>query len=110
MIRLAAIVALGLAVAGCDLVNSMTDVFKNAQAVADDLESTTGLKPNVGANWKNGHLAQVTVTYPRLPEGKPMPELVEAVRTVIRKEFKQEPENIILSFVIPKVIPKPAAS
>jgi hypothetical protein len=102
MVRLAAIVALGLALAGCDLVNSAKEVLKTAQATADDLESTTGLKPNVGLNWNNGHLTQVTVTYPKLVEGKPMSDLVEAIRAAIRKEFKQEPENIVLSFVIPK--------
>lgn len=31
-----------------------------------------------------------------------MPELAEAVRAAIRKEFKQEPENIVIGFVVPK--------
>ncbi len=103
MVRLAAIIALALALAGCDFVNTAKDAFKYAQATAADLETTTGLKPNVGFNWTNGRLVQVTVTYPRLLEGKPMPELVEAVRAAIRKEFKQEPDNIVLAFVVPKV-------
>jgi len=102
MVRLAAIAALALALGGCDAINSAKEAFNEAQATAADLEVTTGVKPNVGFNWNNGHLTQVTVTFPRLMEGKPMPELVEAVRAAIRKEFKQEPENIILSFVVPK--------
>jgi hypothetical protein len=102
MVRLVAIVALALALAGCDFINSAKDTFKYAQATAADLETTTGLKPSVGFNWNNGHLTQVTVTFPRLLEGKPMPELVEVVRAAIRKEFKQEPENIVLGFVVPK--------
>ena len=102
MARLAAIVGLALALAGCDIVNSAKDTFKNATATADDLEASTGVKPAVGFNWTNGRLVQVTVTYPQLLDGKPMPELVEAARTAIRKEFKQDPENIVLGFVIRK--------
>jgi hypothetical protein len=102
MVRLAAIVAVALALAGCDVINSAKDAFKEAQATAADLETTTGLKPNVGFNWSNGRLTQVTVTYPRLLDGKPMPELVEAIRAAIRKEFKQEPDNVVLAFVVPK--------
>ena len=44
MVRLA-IVALGLALAGCDAINSAKDTFKNATATAEDLEATTGVKP-----------------------------------------------------------------
>ena len=102
MVRLAAIVALGLALAGCDVINSAKDAFKDATATAEDLEVSTGVKPTVGFNWTNGRLVQVRVTYPQLLEGKPMPELVQAARTAIRKEFKQDPENIVLGFVIRK--------
>jgi len=101
MVRLA-IVALGLALAGCDAINSAKDTFKNATATAEDLEATTGVKPTVGFNWTNGRLVQVTVTYPQLLDSKSMPELVTATRTAILKEFKQEPENIVLGFVIRK--------
>jgi hypothetical protein len=102
MVRLVAIVALALALAGCDLINAAKDAFKTAQATEDDLEASTGLKPSVGFNWTNGRLAQVTVTYPRIVEGKPMPALAEAVHAAIHKEFKQGPEKIILGFVVPK--------
>ncbi len=102
MVRLVAIVALALALAGCDLINATKDAFKTAQATEDDLEASTGLKPSVGFNWTNGRLTQVTVTYPQLVEGKPMPALVEAVRAAVHKEFKQEPEKIVLGFVVPK--------
>lgn len=102
MVRLALAIGLAVALAGCDMVNSAKDAFKNASATAEDLETSTGVKPTVSFNWTNGRLVQVTVTYPQLLEGKAMPELVEAARTAIRKEFKAEPENIILGFVIRK--------
>ena len=102
MVRLVAIVALALALAGCDMINSTKDAFKTAQATEEDLEASTGQKPSVGFNWTNGRLIQVTVTYPRLVEGKPIPELVEAVRAAVHKEFKQEPEKIVLGFVVRK--------
>ena len=102
MVRLITVVALALTLAACDIINSAKDAFKFAEATATDLETSTGLKPNVGFNWTNGRLVQLTVTYPQLLEGKSMPEVVEAVRAAVRKEFKREPENIVLAFVVPK--------
>jgi hypothetical protein len=47
----------------------------------------------------------VTVNFPNLYDGKPLRELAEAVRTTVGKEFKQTPENIVLSFSLGKTAP-----
>ena len=49
---------LALALAGCDIINSAKDTFKNATATAEDLEASTGVKPAVGFDWTNGRLVQ----------------------------------------------------
>ena len=102
MLRIGAALILALALAGCDAVNTMTDGFKQAKAVETDLEGTTGVKPNVGFNWRNGSLVQVTVQYPRLIESKSLRDLAAAAREAVGREFKQTPENIILAFAVPK--------
>jgi hypothetical protein len=102
MVRIAAASVLLLALAACDSVNTLTDGFQHAKAVENDLESSTGMKPNVGFNWYNGRLVQVTVTYPRLIESKPLHELAEAARASVDREFKQAPEHILLAFAVPK--------
>ncbi len=102
MIRIAAALALVLTLAACDAVNTMTDGFKHAQAVENDLQGSTGVKPNVGFNWRNGTLVQVTVTFPRLIESKPLHELAEAARAAVGREFKQTPEYILIAFAVPK--------
>jgi hypothetical protein len=102
MLRIGAAVILALALAGCDAVNTMTDGFKHAKAVETDLEGTTGVKPNVGFNWRNGSLVQVTVQYPRLIESKSLHELAAAAREAVGREFKQTPESIVLAFAVPK--------
>jgi hypothetical protein len=102
MLRIAAALIVALALAGCDAVNTMTEGFSHAKAVEKDLEGATGVKPNVGFNWKNGSLVQVTVQFPRLIESKSLPDLAAAARESIGREFKQTPENIVLAFAIPK--------
>jgi len=102
MARIAAALIVMLVLAGCDAVNTMTDGFKHAKAVETDLEGATGVKPNVGFNWRNGSLVQVTVQFPRLIESKPLRELAAAARESIGREFKQTPDNIVLAFAVPK--------
>ena len=100
MLRMAAILVLALGLAGCDAVNTMTEGFSHAKAVESDLEVSTGVRPQVGFNWKNGRLVQVTVAYPRLNETKPLHDLAEAVRASVTKQFKQKPDNIVLAFSV----------
>jgi len=102
MLRIGAALILALALAGCDAVNTMTDGFKHAKAVETDLEGATGVKPNVGFNWRNGSLVQVTVQFPRLIESKSLHDLAAAARESIGREFKQAPESIVLAFAVPK--------
>jgi hypothetical protein len=101
MPRLTAIVLLAFGLVGCDAISTLTDGFKYTAAVENDLAKVTGIKPQVGFNWKNGRLELVTVTFPRLYDAKPIGELANAVRTAVTSEFKQKPDNILLTFVIP---------
>src|SRR5262249_43118668 len=98
----ALVLILTLSLAGCDAVNTMTEGFTHAKAVEKDLEGALGVKPNVGFNWRNGSLVQVTVEFPRIIETKPLHDLAEAARGSVNREFKQTPENIVLAFAIPK--------
>ena len=102
LFRIAAAVVLALGLTACDAVNTMTDGFNHAKAVETDLEASTGVKPNVGFNWANGRLVQVTVTYPRLLDSKPLKDVATAARDAVTKEFKQTPENIVLAFALGK--------
>jgi hypothetical protein len=61
------------------------------------------VKPAVGFNWRNGRLVSVTVTFPRLYDGKPLRELAEAVRVAVGKEFRQTPESIALAFTLDRL-------
>jgi hypothetical protein len=100
MSRLAAIVLLAIGLVGCDAISTLTDGFKYAKAVESDLQKVTGIAPRVGFNWKNGRLVEVTVMFPRLYDAKPIGELAAAVRNAVISEFKQKPDNILLTFVI----------
>jgi hypothetical protein len=100
-----AILVLAAGLGACGVVSTLVDGFKYAKAVEADLEEVTGLRPGVGFNWHNGRLTSVTVNFPRLYDGKPLRELAEATRTAVGKEFKQTPENIVLSFSLGKTAP-----
>jgi hypothetical protein len=100
MSRLAAIFLLAIGLIGCDAISTLTDGFKYAKAVESDLQKATGMAPQVGFNWNNGRLVQVTVMFPRLYDAKPLGELAALVRDAVTSEFKQKPENILLTFVV----------
>jgi hypothetical protein len=98
MFRFAALLAFTLSLAACDAVNTVTEGFKYAKAVEADVEQATGVKPQVGFNWTNGRLVSVTVAFPRIYDAKPLGELADTIRTSVKTQFKQAPENIVLAF------------
>jgi len=81
--------------AGCGVVDLVSNGLSYSKAVETDLEHTTGMKPEVGFNWHNGSFETVTVTFPQLYGGKPIEELARTVR-----EFKQAPGTIVLAFTL----------
>jgi hypothetical protein len=109
MLRLAAIAAVAIGLAACGAIDTMVDGFKHMRAVESNLEMSTGVKPSVGFNWSNGRLLDVTVTFPRLLEDKPLGELAATVRAAVEKEFTQKPENIVLAFSLGKSAPGKSA-
>ena len=100
MFRLFAILALAVSVAACDAVNTVTDGFRQAKSLESDLEQSTGVRTQVGFNWRNGKLASVSVMFPGLYETKPLRELAETVRSAVIRNFKQTPGSIVLSFAL----------
>ena len=102
MVRVAALLVLALGLAGCDMISTLVDGFKFAGAVETDLEGSTGMRPEVGFNWSNGRLVTVTVTFPRIDEKRPLPELAETVRHAVTSHFRQTPNDIVLGFSLGK--------
>ena len=98
MFRTLAVLVFAINLAACDSVNTVTEGFEHARAVERELEQSTGIKPQVGFNWRNGRLLSVTVAFPRIHETKPLRELAEAARSAVEKQFKQTPDNIVLAF------------
>ena len=102
MQRAVVLVVLAISLAACGPISTLTEGFKEAKAVETDLEQSTGMKPNVGFNWNNGRLTSVNVNFPRVYDGKSLTELAAEVRSIVAKEFKQVPENIVLAFSLGK--------
>ena len=98
MLRVALVLAFVGGLAACDVFNTLTDGWRHAKAVEASLQSTVGLRPQVGFNWTNGRLTRVTVQFPRLYDAKPLRELAATVRRAVIGEFRQRPEDIVLSF------------
>jgi len=110
MRKLIATLALTAALAACGAVDTLVDGFKHVRAVESALETSVGTKPQVGFNWSNGRLSQVTVTFPQLIDARPVRELAETVRAAVVKEFKQTPDNIVLGFSLGKSAPGRSAA
>jgi len=93
-------ILVGLLVVGCGAVDSMKEGFKHSQEVASDLEKSVGAQPFVGFNWMNGSLKNVSVTFQGVPAGRTNQEIVSLARASIAARFKQEPEQIVISFAV----------
>jgi len=91
---------LAFSLSACDSLNTLTDGFQQSQAVASEMEKSIGSKPFVGFNWNNGSLTSVTVNFEGIPKDKAIAELAEIARVSIKKQFKQEPQQIVLGFSI----------
>jgi hypothetical protein len=100
MRKIIAILLLASSLAACGMISTLVDGFKHARAVASDLEQATGVKPEVGFNWHNGRLVRVSVGFPKMYDAKPLRELADLVRSSVRKQFEQTPEDIELAFSI----------
>ncbi|HTJ02479.1 MAG TPA: hypothetical protein VL492_06780 [Methylovirgula sp.] len=102
MYKIIAIIVMATGLAACDMISTLTNGMRHVSAVEAALQLQTGLKPDVGFNWRNGRLVLVTVTFPRLYERKPLRALSEDVKAVVRQEFEQTPEKIVLGFALDK--------
>jgi hypothetical protein len=106
MRRAILVAALAVGLCACGVVSQLTDGMKYAKAVEEDLEQAIGLKPAVDFDFNNGRLTAVTVAFPRLYDAKPLRELASTTRAAVEKEFKQTPDNVILSFALGKGEPR----
>jgi hypothetical protein len=95
-------VVLAVGLAGCGAVDLISSGLKYAKAVEADLKEATGVRPEVGFNWRNGNLRSVTETFPRVYAGKPLGELADTVREVVARDFRQTPDTIVLAFELNK--------
>lgn len=100
MSKIAVLLTLTISLAACGVVDTLVDGFKHVTAVENDLAASTGMKPKVGFHWSNGVLDTVTVTFPRLYDGKPLAELATVVRGSVARQFKQMPTDLVLAFSI----------
>jgi hypothetical protein len=100
MLKMAAVLVLALGLSACDAVNTVTEGMNHARAVETALEGAVGVRPQVGFNWHNGRLVQVTVSFPRLVDAKPLRDLAGLARDAVSKEFKQRPDQIMLAFAV----------
>jgi len=108
-LRIFALGMFAVSLTACDVTSTLTEGSKQARAVESALETSTGVKPNVGFNWQNGQLTSVTVIFPAIPETKPLRELADEVRATVGKEFKEGANNVVLAFSLGKLVPSTKA-
>jgi len=95
-----AIIVLTAGLAGCGVVDLISNGMSYSKAAETDLEHAAGIKPAVGFAWHNSSFESVTATFPQLYAGKPLEELADTVREVVAREFKQTPDTIVLAFAL----------
>jgi hypothetical protein len=98
MRKLGLILTAALALSACGSASTVTEGFKEASAVEDDLQAGLGAKTLVGFKWRGGLLTQVSVFFSETPKDKSLQEIEAAAKAAIAKEFKQVPETVVVSF------------
>jgi len=91
------LLAAGLLLFGCGVVEDMKGMFEQAQLLSKMIKDKHGWDAQVGWNISNGKLTQVTVTFQsnEVREQK-VATLENAVVEVIGKAFQSKPEVIYL--------------
>jgi hypothetical protein len=100
-----ALVVLTLGIlSACDAVTGAYDTMKEsivqAQAVSDDIEKAVGARAAVSVNWKNGELAQVSLSFEGVPKDVRVSEIAEHARASLLKRMAKEPKQLLIAFSI----------
>jgi hypothetical protein len=95
-------VALALFISGCNPIEMVQEQLAHSKAVSASLEKSTGLKSEVGFNWNNGKLTSVNVMFHGMPSNVALPELAEKSKAAVLAEFKENPQQLVISFVVDK--------
>ncbi|MGY4517402.1 hypothetical protein ACVWWW_002970 [Lysobacter sp. HA18] len=91
---------LALALAGCGAVDTMTEGFQHSRDVANDLEKSVGVRPQVGFNWANGSLVNVSVVFDGIPALQSNAQIARLSRESIASRFRQTPKQVTISYVV----------
>ena len=89
---------LALLLSACDVVETAQESMAQAYGVSDDLDKAFGVRPAVSVSWKNGELAEVTLTFKGTPKDVRIGDLAEQARASVRKRFSAEPKALVLEF------------
>lgn len=104
MRRILLFLVLPLCLTACDAVTGAFDTVKEgivqAQGVSDDIEKAVGVRAAVSINWKNGELAQVSLSFEGVPKDVRVSELVEHARASLRKRMAKEPQQLLIAFSV----------
>lgn len=101
MRKLAAMAALAMSLAACDMVSAVKEGLAQSEATAAAIEKQVGVKPEVGFNFQNGAFTAATIQFPSVPSAS-LPEVEKISRKAVRAAFKKEPERLVVSFVFKK--------
>jgi hypothetical protein len=97
------VLTLGI-LSACDAVTGAYDTMKEsivqAQAVSDDIEKAVGARAAVSVNWKNGELAQVSLSFEGVPKDVRVSEIAEHARASLLKRMAKEPKQLLIAFSI----------
>jgi hypothetical protein len=104
MTRYALVVLMAGVLSACEAVTGAYDTVKEslvqAQGVSDDIEKAVGARAAVSVNWKNGELAQVSLSFEGVPKDVRISEIAEHARASLLKRMAKEPKQLVIAFSI----------
>ena len=86
---------------GCSAADNLQGMFEKQQAVTADVDKALGVSSQIGWNWHNGTLTDVTVAIPA-PKvtGTTVSELTEVIEPIIDKHFEKKPRVLYVAVTV----------
>ena len=96
--RLVPLLIVALLLAGCGAAEKMERMLEQQKAVSEDIDNALGVESEIGWQWQNGVLTQMTVALPaREVDGATVYELTQIIEPIVDKHFDTKPEVLFVT-------------
>lgn len=100
--QLVFLILIAIILSGCSAAENLQGMFEKQQAVTTDIDEALGVNSQIGWNWHNGTLTDVTVALPADGiNATTVGELTQVIKPIIDKHFENKPQVLYVAVTVP---------